>query len=269
MPRFSRSVFGVFLLVLIVSCSTPSRPGIDPIASSKIINSVKCGFAIALYKEQKPGVQKRLTGNVASLELQLKVTTADVNGVAVSGVIPFHGGPTILPSFSASRGTAWTVDSTINAAYKLDATNAAVCDAAGINLSDPDADPLGFSAWLGTILEDLSRVSLEKPTGTLNSLVYEAAFGVTEQSNASLGLQAPINLAFFTANVSAASTRNDLQRLKIVISGAPVPPKVASAPSTSSPNTPTPPVTGGNGNLGSLATDKGTQRFSTIVPLLE
>lgn len=236
-------------------CTTPSPPDITPISSARVVNSVKCGLALALYKEQVSSQPKRLTGNVASLELQLKVTTAETVGGSVAGVIPFQGGPSILPAFSASRATAWTVDSTLNASYKLDATNTDMCKAAGIvDMSAPESDPLGFSRWLGLTLDDLGKVSLEKPSGVLNSLTYEAAFGVTNQAGGGVTLQ----LAFLTANVNAASSRGDLQRLKVVISGAPVAPKAPS--STAKPET---------GNLGPFFDPRALQNFSTIAPAQE
>lgn len=252
METYFRTALNAATCCALLGCATPTPPNLTPIASSRIINSVKCGLALALFKEQTSKGQKRLTGNIASLELQLKETVGQASGVAVAGVIPFQGGPTILPTFSASRATAWTVDSTINASYKLDATNTKVCAKAGIhNLAEPGDDPLGFSKWLGLTLDDLGHVSLEKPSGVLNSVTYEAAFGVADQVGADLKLQ----LAFLTADVSAANSRNDLQRLKIVISGATVPPKAASAGPGS-----------GGGNLGTLFYGKEIKNFSSISP---
>jgi hypothetical protein len=85
-------------------------------------------------------------------------------------------------------------------------------------MASSDRDPFGFSQWLNSTLDDLSKISLKKPTGTLDQMSFEAAFGVTLDKSANGTLQ----LAFVTGDLKLAESRNDLQRLKVVISPAPI-----------------------------------------------
>jgi hypothetical protein len=133
---------------------------------------------------------------------------------------------------SISNTQGWTVDTILDAAYRLDAGNQNVCRY--VNLQD--ADPYGFSNWLGSELAGLSRVSLEPPRGTLNKLTYDATFAVTNAGS----IGATLQVILLNGNISANRSRTDTQHLHIEISGTP-------------PDTPGGTKTGGgSGDLGPL-----------------
>lgn len=206
--RFGCCASAAFLFFGLTSCGTPPPPRPqDIIPVSTVINSVKCGLAIATWREaigEYP--YKRLTGNVATVQLQLKVVdTRTIGGSGkATGIVAWQGGG-ISPYFSGSRANAWTVDTLLEASYELDATNTKVCAAAGIDIADTSTDNFGFANWLSDILVDLGNVSLDAPTGKLKSLTYDAAFALTEATTAGVGVQ----VAVFTADLNAAQNRGD------------------------------------------------------------
>jgi|GEM_PF-2060505 len=256
MNRFAVHGFVLMSACLgMTSCGTPPPPRPqDLISVSEVLNSVKCGFALALYREGRGDYRfKRLAGNIATLELQLKITDTQTVGAEGkgTGIIAWQGG-SISPYLSGSRANAWTADSVLKAAYKLDATNTNVCAAAGVATTDGPVDEFGFSDWLSGMLLDLSQVSLEKPTGTLSSLTYEAAFSVTRSGKAGVGLQ----IAVFTADLNAAKERIDMQKIKVVIAPKP-------AASSGSEKKPGETSTSSGGGLGPAA---AIPNFSQVPP---
>lgn len=248
------------MALLTTACATQAPRPQNLIDTALVINSVKCGFASALAREQGlPADRRRLSGNVATVQLQLKVADTRTFGAGATargtGVVPWQGGL----SFSDSQ--AWTVDTTINASYKLNATNAAVCKAANVPLVQGEYyDPLGFSRWLSDTLGTLANVSLEKPSGQLDKLTYDATFGVTKDFGANAGLQ----IAFLDANVSGKINRIDTQHLTIVISGAPAAPAKPAKPQKPDGSGGTSPPAGGMGPLGGQL-----RNFSTIQPSVQ
>lgn len=236
MCRGSLAACSILLAGLLSSCaSAPPRPQ-ELVSTARLVNSVKCSFALALVAEQGLAPEyQRLKGNVASFELQLKVVDKRTIGGGIgTGIVPWQGG------LNFSRAQAWTVDTILNASYTLNADNARVCEAAGVKRDQKGEleDPFGFTRWLRDTIVDLSRVSLEKPTGQLDKLTYEALFGVTQAG----GVEGSIKLAFLSGNLSANMSRDDLQRIKIVISGAPGVAKEPAKPGS-------PPTGGGLGPM--------------------
>lgn len=197
---------------MLAGCSTlpvPEAAGVVLVAD--IINSVKCGLAQALQSEAG---RRRLPGTIATVELQLKLVDTRSFGASSPSRGPFifaWQGPLVLPSLSASSEQSWTVDTTINLTYRLDAPNVAVCGADGIDTKDQ----FGFARWLADVISGLSRVSLQGPRGSLDRLTYDAAFAVTREGSAG----GSVKVVFLDAGLNATRSRADTQRLRIVISG--------------------------------------------------
>ncbi|MGE0630284.1 MAG: hypothetical protein AB7O43_21015 [Hyphomicrobiaceae bacterium] len=177
-----------------------------------IINSVKCGLAEALQSEAG---RRRLPGTVASVELQLKVvdtrTLGSSSPSALAPVVLRWFGPQLIPTFSASNQQAFTVDTTINLTYRLDAPNISVCNAPGVDVRDK----FGFARWLGEVIAGLSKVTPYGPRGTLDKLTYDATFAVTWDGTAGGSLR----VVFVDVGANVGRGRADTQHLRIVISG--------------------------------------------------
>ncbi len=198
--------------MLMAACALRAPEPGDTIHVADIINSVKCGLAEAMRTDAG---RRRLPGTIATVELQLKVAdtrSASVNSPSVTGPVIFAWmGPSVLPTLSATTTQSFTVDTTINLTYKLDAPNTAACDAAGVDVTDK----LGFARWLGDIVAGLSKVSPRGARGTLDRLTYDATFAVTRDAVAG----ASVKVVFVDVGANAGRGRSDTQRLKIVISG--------------------------------------------------
>ena len=195
------------------ACALPAPEPGATVHVADIINSVKCGLADAM---QSDAGRRRLPGTIAAVELQLKVVDTRTLGVssptATTGLVILSWlGPTVLPTLSASNQQSFTVDTTIDLTYKLDAPNVTVCAAPGVNLQDR----FGFARWLGDIVAGLSKVSPNGPKGTLDKLTYDATFAVTRAGSVGGSVQ----VVFLSAGANADRNRADTQHLRIVISG--------------------------------------------------
>jgi hypothetical protein len=197
---------------MLAGCATlPVPEQADVVLVAEIINSVKCGLAQALQSEAG---RRRLPGTIATVELELKLVDTRSFGASSPSRGPFifaWQGPLVLPSLSASSQQSWTVDTTINLTYRLDAPNVTLCRAEGIDTQDK----FGFARWLGDVISGLSKVSLEGPRGSLDRLTYDATFAVTREG----GAGGSVKVVFLDAGVNANRSRADTQRLRIVISG--------------------------------------------------
>lgn len=203
---------GLGLLLGLGGCAMRPPEAGTTVYVADIVNSVKCGLAEALQSEAG---RRRLPGAIAEVELQLKVVDTRSNGVsspsASAPVILGWYGPTALPTFSVSNQRSYTVDTTINLTYRLDAPNVSVCHAPGVNPNDK----LGFARWLGDMIAGLSKVTRRGPRGRLDKLTYEATFAVTRARSAG----ASVRVVFIETGGNVGKSRADTQRLKIVISG--------------------------------------------------
>lgn len=198
----------------LAACALPAPEPGATVHVADIINSVKCGLADAMQSEAG---RRRLPGTIANVELQLKVVdtrsfgasspSATTTGLLILGWL----GPTVIPTLSATSQQSFTVDTTINLSYRLDAPNVSVCAAPGVDLQDK----FGFARWLGDIVSGLSKVSPNGPRGTLDKLTYDATFAVTRDGS----LGGSVRVVFIDAGANVARGRADTQHLRIVISG--------------------------------------------------
>ncbi len=199
-------------LIALPGCSlnAPQPSGVVHVAD--LINSVKCGLAQALMSDAG---KRRLPGTIASVELELKVVDTrgfDASSPAASGpVILAWAGPLALPTLGATQQEGFTVDTTIDLTYKLDAPNVQTCSAEGVDAYDK----FGFARWLGDVIAGLSKVSMQGPRGSLDKLTYDATFAVTRSRTAGGSL----TVVFFNAGADTTRSRADTQHLRIVISG--------------------------------------------------
>lgn len=227
---------GVFLCLIVCACGfTPPQPA-ETIPVAAVINAIVCGLSSAVQQEtiehaNDPSRPELLKGQVATVFLDLKIvdsTTLAANvggsGTSNSGIISFSGG-TLLPSLIASDAVTWTADSTINLPYTLDSFNPAVCKAAEL---DSQTDRYGFSRWLSDTLSSMSRVADISNT-TKRTLTYDSNFGVTTGGGAGLKLVLYVVPLGLTANTS----RNDVQHLRVTIGSTATPAPSASSPSIS------------------------------------
>ena len=189
---------------------TAPEPG-GTIHVADIINSVKCGLAEALNSEAG---RRRLPGTIAQVELQLKVVDTRSFGASSPSAPTIFAwfGPAILPTLSGTNQQAFTVDTIIDLTYRLDAPNVSVCSTAGIDTQDK----FGFARWLGDILSGLSKVSPQGPKGSLDRIVYDAAFSVTREGS----VGGSVKVVFIDAGASVSRSRADTQHLKIVITNS-------------------------------------------------
>jgi hypothetical protein len=205
---------GLGVLLALGGCVlTPPAPNPNELVSvAEVINSVKCGLAQAMQSEAG---RRRLPGTIANVELGLKIVDSRSLGAStpssIGPVIFAWFGPTILPAVAGSNTQSFTVDTTINLTYRLDAPNVTLCSAAGVDAGDR----LGFARWLADVIAGLSKVSLEGPKGSLDRLTYDATFAVTRDGS----FGGSVKVVFLTASATAAANRADTQRLRIVISG--------------------------------------------------
>ena len=212
------------------------------IPASRVMNSISCGFSKAIAYERRADVKtKRLSHAQASVEIVLQIASSHSLGGGVkgkAGIVPFA--PPILFGFSASKTTEGTAKDTYVVSYDLDAPNSHVCKdetGASISAEAQTIDPnLGddFSNWLSEALIDLGKTSPDGGVpGRLQSITREASFGVKVERAGSLG----IALAVLDANLDLNKTRNDIQSIKIVISGK-AKPKPAKPPKQEATATP-------------------------------
>lgn len=212
--RLVATWLGPSIVLALCGCATmPSAPNPSELVSvAEVINSVKCGLAQAMQSEAG---RRRLPGTIANVELGLKIVDSRSLGAStpssIGPVIFAWYGPTILPAVAGSNAQSFTVDTTINLTYRLDGPNVHVCNAAGVDARDR----LGFARWLGDVVGGLSKVSLDGPRGSLDRLVYDATFAMTREGS----FGGSVKVVFLDGSATAARSRADTQRLRIVISG--------------------------------------------------
>lgn len=229
-PR-AKSCFVASLVVIQTGCVGQLPPDTSElVAAADVINSVFCGLRIAQDRAQALNIH---LPKYVKLTLELKVVSADSVGISAGGggssgstakTSVVSAKPTITlpfaPSVSLGDTQGWTVDTTVDVVFQMDSLlNPQFCVTAQVASPNPYLQRAGgaangLSIWLGNTLTTAAAASIVKQELiTTKTFVYDAMFSVSKSASGSIGFP----LAIIPITPSASASRNDVQRLAMVL----------------------------------------------------
>jgi len=167
---------------------------------------MKCGLAYAIIADRN--YRSGLIGGVAKVQLDVNVVLGRTLKGGLSAGIPIATGATITPGFTFSNDQQITNNSTIKFNFDLSEADPSICDT---NIAT--GRDAGFSGWMASIIDDLSKAAAGPPKVSMQSYVYDSNFTVTAKGGASLEFEIiPVK-----GNLSFDSSRQDIQHIIITI----------------------------------------------------
>lgn len=207
----------VLVTTMISGCATPQATHVASaeqlVLVSDIVGSLKCAFAKALELEHNSGNVPRLKGQVAVIQLELKVVhnteaKADLKAKGPAVLVLGSGG-TVTPKLTGSLNRTSTIKTTVKGRLGLDHVDDEACS----KTPSTAQARYRFELWLSNLVENLDLNAQVAPFGVVDQLVLDADFAVTGKS----GLGGEFDIVFFGGTAELSDTRQDIQHLVLTI----------------------------------------------------
>lgn len=181
----------------------PNATPVVPLAG--VINTLKCGVSNALASDTLG--RTGLLNSTAVVTLDVDIVQGTNASGNISAGIPISVG-TVTPSFSASRESTLTNNTTVAFNIELRGNNPTACQAVAGKFQDA-----GFSTWLGQVVAEIDTSVAGAPYASMQKYTYDSNFVVKKTGKAGLDFAiVPVKLG-----ASFDSSRSDVQHIKIVM----------------------------------------------------